>query len=104
MISFSFLRNLFVKETSTKPKSSLRQNRREALQTELERDSKTTNIGYDLSEPDQTVAAHPLKNIHGHNYVAGFMDFDPKYAARSAYRITSNRGSLKRGESSWFSM
>ena len=91
-----------MQETSVK--STAHQNRREVLQAQLEKDSKMINIGYDLTEPDQTVAAHPLKNIHGHNYVAGFMDFDPKFAARSAYRITSNRGSLKRGESSWFSM
>ena len=38
---------------------------------------------------------------NGHSYVPGFMDFDPKFAARSAHRV---QRSFKRGESSWFTM
>jgi hypothetical protein len=41
-----------------------------------------------------------LKKLHSYQHVAGFMEYDPKFAARSAYKITTN----KRVKSSWLNM
>ena len=53
----------------------------------------------DSGLPMSSYASRSTNN--GHSYVPGFMDFDPKFAARSAHRV---QRSLKRGESSWFTM
>ena len=55
----------------------------------------------DLGIPLSSYSSRSTNN--GHSYVPGFMDFDPKFAARSAHRVHRG-GSLKRGESSWFTM
>lgn len=91
-LSFDFLRGLF----------SLQENRETSSKKDKKRHSSTKsppNIGLDISELEYQPGT---RNIFGQSYVAGFMDFDPKFAARNAYRVNTNRGAVKRGESSWF--
>ena len=53
---------------------------------------------HSAKEPTNAFQLYSTSNGMERGYVVGFMDFDPKFAARSAHR---NGSSLKRWEPSW---
>lgn len=111
-ISLQFLRNFFFSDSKSVSHSSGQPKKLSpTIKTKVSGpyDAPYTQDGYNSGniyhstiEPANNFELHSTRSVNGHSYVAGFMDFDPKFAARSAHRMSSNRGSLKRGESSWF--
>jgi hypothetical protein len=97
----SFLRNFFTNRK--KMVSKVEKKTPEAIEVNKLNNDLHSSSNIFKEDLGPHLSSYSTRSVnYGHSYVPGFMDFDPKFAARSAHRV--HRGGLKRGESSWFNL